>query len=213
MGLAALALVALALLFLGGPEREFTTRSGEAYDLFERGYSQMIAFQFAQADSSLRRAVALDPGFAAAHALLSQLALRFGDQAGSDREAALADSLAARLPNALERAKLELLLLAYRKPGDQVRDSLLDYVLAEQPTDLMALSAKASVLYQTAAGTTASASTSRSWPSSPTTRPPTTCSATSPRGAATTSRPSPTCASTPSWRPGWPTPTTPWARC
>jgi len=149
MGLAALALVALALLFLGGPERGFTTNSAAAYKLFERGYSQMIAFQFAQADSSLRRAVALDERFAAAHALLSQLALRFGDEAGSEREAALADSLAARLPNALERAKLELLLLAYRKPGDQARDSLLDFILAEQPTDLMALSAKASVLYQT----------------------------------------------------------------
>ncbi len=148
MGLAALALVALALLFLGGPERQFTTRSAEAYELFDRGYSQMNAVQFARADSSLRRAVALDPGFAAAHALLSQVALRFGDKDGSVREAAAADSLAARLPNALERAKLALLLLGYKKPGDQARDSLLDYVLAEQPADLMALSVKAGVLYQ-----------------------------------------------------------------
>ncbi len=148
IGLAALALVALALLFLGGPERQFTTRSAEAYDLFELGYSQMNAFQFTQADSSLRRAVTLDPKFAAAHALLSQLKIRFGDKTGSEVEAAVADSLAARLPNALERAKIELLLLAYKKPGDQTRDSLLDYVLAEQPTDLMALSARAGVLYQ-----------------------------------------------------------------
>ena len=148
MGLAALALIALALLFLGGPERQFTTRSAEAYELFDQGYFQMNAFQFARADSSLRRAVALDPGFAAAHALLSQIALRFGDKEGSLREAAAADSLAARLPNALERAKLALLLLGYKKPGDQARDSLLDYVLAEQPADLMALSVKANVLYQ-----------------------------------------------------------------
>ena len=149
IGLVALALLALALLFLGGPERQFTTRSAEAYDLFEQGYSQLNAFQFAQADSSLRRAVSLDPGFAAAHALIAQIQSRFGDKAGSTVEAAIADSLAARLPNALERAKLQLLLLSYKKPGDQVRDSLLAYVLAEQPTDLMALSAKASVLYQT----------------------------------------------------------------
>lgn len=135
--------LALLLLFLGGPDREYTTTSAKAYEHFEKGYSQILAFQFAQADSQLRLALRIDPHFAAALALASQLDARAGRDTLSKREASRADSLGALLPNALERAKVRLLLSATLGMSSGERDSLITVILTEQPDNVMALTAEA----------------------------------------------------------------------
>lgn len=152
-----LVVAALIVLFLGGPDRDYTTDSAEAYALFEAGEAHLMAFQFSEANAALTEAVELDPGFAAAHALLAQARYRVGQRESALASAALADSLQRSLPNKLERAKIELTLSGLMEKSRAARDSLISYILAEQPNDVQALSALAT--FQSAENVAAAEST------------------------------------------------------
>ncbi|MBU0743407.1 tetratricopeptide repeat protein [bacterium] len=141
-----LVVLALALLFLGGPDREFTTSSSEAYRLYEQGVDQLYSVQRPQAVASFTEAVELDPDFAMAWAMLGNAqATILPDEV--ERIAAIADSLAGRLPNDLERAKVQLVVSGLKGPGGHDGDSLIAFILAEQPDDLLANIAKATTLF------------------------------------------------------------------
>jgi tetratricopeptide (TPR) repeat protein len=143
--LAVLVVLALAVLFLGGPDREFTTSSGEAYTLYETGVAQLYAVQRQKAFESLSAATEIDPNFAMAWAMLgnAQLFVAHDDAEGS---AAIADSLARLLPNDLERAQVQLVVSDMLR-GTYDADSLMSYILVEQPDNLLANIAKAHQLF------------------------------------------------------------------
>ncbi len=136
-------ILAAAILFLGGPSREFTTTSSDAYDLFRDGYAQTNSFQFASAESSLTRAVEIDPDFAMARALLAGVLKRTFRADEADEQIAIADSLVQSLSNDVERAKVQLTLCGMSDGNKARRDSLLAYLVAEEPDNLLVLSAQA----------------------------------------------------------------------
>lgn len=135
--------LAAALIMLGGPGREFTTDSNEAYELFRQGYYQVNAYRFAAAESSLLRAVELDPEFVMARATLASAYSIDQRKEEAQFHMAIADSLVRTLGNDLERAKVQLTLCSLRD-GDQARrDSLLAFLESEEPDNLIVLSQKA----------------------------------------------------------------------
>jgi len=141
-------MLALVMLFVGGDGREFTTTSAEAYAAFEDGYRHSISLQVAQAESSLTRAVTLDGDFAMARALLAGIYARTGRTAEMETQVRLADSLAALLPNDVERAKVQLQLSGLKDMGGGARrDSLLAFLMEEEPDNVQVLYAKATVLF------------------------------------------------------------------
>ena len=141
-----LVVLALALLFLGGPDREYTTSSGKAYERYEEGVEQLNAVQRAKAIETLREAVTLDPDFAMAWAMLSNAQGHVGaDEALAS--ATIADSLARLLPNDLERAKVQLVVSGIKGPDSYNGDSLIAYILAEQPDNLLANHSRAVLLF------------------------------------------------------------------
>ncbi|MBC8423531.1 tetratricopeptide repeat protein [bacterium] len=141
-----LVVLALALLFLGGPDREYTTSSAKAYERYEEGVEQLYAVQRTKAIETLREAIALDPDFAMAWAMLSNAQLHEGtDEAQAS--AATADSLARLLPNDLERAKVQLVVSGIQGPNSYNGDSLIAYILAEQPDNLLANYSRAALLF------------------------------------------------------------------
>ncbi len=144
--LSALVVLALALLFLGGPDRDYTTSSGTAYELYETGVEQLYAVQRAQAVVSFTEAVTLDPNFAMAWAMLSS-AQTLENMDHAVESAAIADSLAKLLPNDLERAKVQLVASGTKRANVFAGDSLITFILAEQPDDLLANIAKATMLF------------------------------------------------------------------
>ncbi len=142
---AALLVLALGLLFFGGPDREFTTTSDEAYCLYEEGLTQLYAVQRERAATTFTRAVELDPDFAMAWAMRAN-ALNYFQPDSTKSSLAVADSLAEGLPNDLERAKVQLVISGLT-PGDTSADSLVAFILAEQPENLLANIAKANMLF------------------------------------------------------------------
>ena len=139
--------VAVALLVFGGGGREYTTASGEAYASFQEGYQHYIAMQIAAAESALTRAVAADGDFAMARALLAANYARQGRKEDVDLQAHLADSLAALLPNDVERVKVQI-QLATLKEGEAAKlDSLVGYLRAEEPDNVDVLYIQASILH------------------------------------------------------------------
>ena len=136
---------ALALLFLGGPDREFTTTSDQAYRLYETGVTQLFAVKRDEAKDSFARAVTLDPDFAMAWAMRAN-AILIMDQDSATFYADVADSLCKTLPNDLERAKVQLVISGI-KDGIYDGDSLMTYILAEQPDNLLASTARANQLF------------------------------------------------------------------
>ncbi len=143
--LAVLVILALALLFLGGPDREFTTSSNEAYELYETGVAQLYAVQRQRAFESFSAATGIDPNFAMAWAMLgnSQQLVANDDV---EHSASIADSLARLLPNDLERAKVQLVVSGLLRDTYDA-DSLMSYILTEQPHNLLANIAKANMLF------------------------------------------------------------------
>jgi tetratricopeptide (TPR) repeat protein len=139
---------AAAILFLGGPSREFTTTSSEAYEAYQQGYSQSLAFQFAQAESSLTLATRLDPNFAMAQAQLAAIYQRDRSKDLIDAQVTLADSLSRSLPNDVERAKIQLVLCGLRQSHGARRDSILQFLTEEEPNNLLVLTALGNSLYQ-----------------------------------------------------------------
>lgn len=141
-------MLALVVLFLGGDGREFTTTSSEAYEAFQEGYQHSISLQVAQAESSLTRAIALDGDFAMARALLAGIYGRVGRLEEMEEQVQIADSLAALLPNDVERAKVQLQLTGLKEGGSGARrDSLLAFLMEEEPDNVQVLYAKATVLF------------------------------------------------------------------
>jgi len=143
--LAVLVMVALALLFLGGPDREFTTSSSDAYELYETGVAQLYAVQRQRAFASFSAATEIDPDFAMAWAMLGNAQATVAHE-DAENSASIADSLARLLPNDLERAKVQLVVSGMFKDTYDA-DSLMSYILAEQPDNLLANIAKANMLF------------------------------------------------------------------
>lgn len=143
--LAVLVVLALGLLFFGGPDREFTTSSDAAYQLYEQGLAQLYAVQREQAAQTFGRAVEIDPSFAMAWAMRAN-AQNYSQHDSAEISLAVADSLAARLPNDLERAKVQLVVSGLH-PDTHNGDSLMTYILAEQPDNLLANIARANMLF------------------------------------------------------------------
>jgi len=141
-----LVMLALAMLFLSGPDREYTTTSDEAYRLLEQGVEQLYAVKRPQAIASLAEAVELDPDFAMAWAMLGNAQTTLDPDAVAE-SASIADSLAKRLPNDLERAKVHLVVAGLKGSGSYNGDSLISFILAEQPEDLLANLARATQLF------------------------------------------------------------------
>jgi len=139
---------AAAILFLGGPTREFTTTSPEAYEAYQRGFGHIMAFQFALAESSLTRATSLDPAFAMARAQLAVVYHRDWRRKLAEEQKVIADSLSWLLPNEVEKAKIQLVLCGLKDQHTVRRDSILDFLVAEDPDNLLVLTAHGSSLYQ-----------------------------------------------------------------
>ncbi len=141
-------LVALLLvMLLGGSRRDYTTSSRRAYELFQQARQEVNAFRYATADSLLKLALFDDPGFAAAHALRSGILRQLGDTGRAAAEAALADSLRARVSDPLERDRIALILLQGRSGSAARVDSLVARILSRDPDDLMALTVRAQRLF------------------------------------------------------------------
>jgi tetratricopeptide (TPR) repeat protein len=129
----------------GGDARKGHTASAEAFAAYKRGNEQLISFQLQNAEASLRRAIELDPGFALAHAALSELlAVRsFDDEA--KQETMIADSLAMLIPGDLERLQVQVRLSGRGKSRNRaVADSLLAAGQALDPNELIFLVVEAS---------------------------------------------------------------------
>ena len=120
---AALLILAVGLAQRHRDQREFTTSSGEAHDLYREGNEALLSFQYGKAEDALQRALELDPGFAMAQAALAEL---FGMQGmeAADRAYARAESLALLLPDEDERLLVQL-RLSRRSDASSARDSLL----------------------------------------------------------------------------------------
>lgn len=142
-------LVPLALIFgiFSGTEQEFTSSSPEAYKLYEEAYADLLAFNNSAAEVKLKRALELDENFAIAHALMITVNFQHGRPDEAKREAAIADSLALLLTNDLERAKVQLATYDDQRANMEETDSLINYILAEQPNNLLALTARAHTLF------------------------------------------------------------------
>jgi tetratricopeptide (TPR) repeat protein len=139
----ALVLLAWGLALHSQNHREFTTRSPEAFALYERGNEQFDAFQFADAEESLRRALELDPGFAMAEATLAVL-LRSETPAELKQHVARAESLTALLPDDDERMLVQLRMAQFGL-GTCQRDSLLVLLEKSKPKHPIVLSTRAMV--------------------------------------------------------------------
>ena len=100
-----------AIVVIGQDRPEYTTAAPRAYSLYVQGEERANAFQFARAESLLRAAIALDPGFAMAHAALSEVLASRAVGGAAKHERVLADSLASRLPREDERLLVRVRLL------------------------------------------------------------------------------------------------------
>lgn len=138
-----LGLVVLGAAILRPARPEFSTSSREAYKLYLLGEERQNAFQWLAAEEALHKAVQLDPGFAAARALLAaSLAMR-GQKEEAKREAQLADSLALRLPRETERLLVQLSLSEVMKKYGAERDSLLSLLEQRLPNHPTVVAARA----------------------------------------------------------------------
>jgi tetratricopeptide (TPR) repeat protein len=124
----------------GGDARNGHTASAEAFEAYKRGNEQLISFQLQNAEASLRRAIELDPGFALAHAALSELLMIRRVDGEAKREVVIADSLAALIPGDLERLQVQVRLSGRAKSRNRdVADSLLAAGQALDPNELIFL--------------------------------------------------------------------------
>lgn len=143
----AAAVIVLGLFFLNGSHREFSTSSPEAYEAYQQGHSELRAFHYAEAESLLTLSCELDPEFAMAHAVLAAVLYR-QDKRGNGSEAReLAEELAGRIPDDIERAKTQLFLSLF-DDSEAVQDSLLTYLETTEPENLLVLEVKAQLLFR-----------------------------------------------------------------
>lgn len=79
---------------------DLTTLSGEAYGLYLQGLDRYYRYDYAGAEESFRKAIAIDPGFALAYWRLAWMQLRFGmgDMGAAAATAEIAFGLRGRLP-------------------------------------------------------------------------------------------------------------------
>lgn len=139
IGIAAVLTVAGVISGRGDP-RNAHTQSEEAYSAYARGNEQLISFQLQNAEASLRRAIALDPGFAMAHAALAQLLMTQQKKEDAKAEVAVADSLASTMTHDLARLQVQVRLSAIDKSRYQANaDSLLNAGKALDPNEVIFL--------------------------------------------------------------------------
>ena len=116
------------------------TASSEAFSAYEKGNDNLISYQLQGAETNLRQAVSLDPGFAMAHAALAQLLQIRGRDDQSKHEYAVADSLAPLIRGARERLQVQVRLsTSSRSRYFAQADSLLAAGKALAPDDLIFL--------------------------------------------------------------------------
>lgn len=145
------ALVAIAALLLlvwgfslySSHGREFTTTSDEAYSLYLQGNEQFHSFQWTRAESSLRQALALDPGFTMAQATLAVLIRELAEPAAAKAALARAESLVTLVANDEERMLIQLRLGKYGLVSGCVRDSVLTLLRGRLPDHPIVLSTRA----------------------------------------------------------------------
>lgn len=79
---------------------DLTTSSDEAYSLYLEGLDRYYRYDYAGAEESFRKAIAIDPGFALAYWRLAWMQLRFGmgDMGAAAATAEIAFGLRGRLP-------------------------------------------------------------------------------------------------------------------
>jgi tetratricopeptide (TPR) repeat protein len=121
------------------------TKNKAAYEAYEKGDNQLVSFQLAPAEENLRRAIALDPGFAMAHAALAHLLSVAGRTEEVKPEIAIAESLASGIADPLPRLLVQVRLSAFtgsRYYADA--DSLLKAGKAIDPNQIIFLVAEAS---------------------------------------------------------------------
>jgi tetratricopeptide (TPR) repeat protein len=137
---AAVVLIATGLFLRQRDPALAYTENPEAWKVFEAGESMLQSYRYTEADSLLRRALALDPDLAMAHVALAELAYRRGMPEESSRHYAIADSLAPLVtaPDA------RLVLMARLSMSESSRfhaqrDSLLNAAEAVAPDHIIVL--------------------------------------------------------------------------
>lgn len=139
--------IALGLFFLNGSHREFTTSTPEAYTAYQQGHSELRAFHYAAAESLLTLSCELDPEFAMAHAVLAAVLYRQDKRDSGSEARELAVELADQIPDDVERAKTQLFLSQF-DDSEAVQDSLLTFLEATEPENLLVLEVKAHLLFR-----------------------------------------------------------------
>jgi hypothetical protein len=105
--------------------REFTTTSGEAYELYLKGDHALNAFQWLRAEHFLQEALQIDPSFAMAQAALAEVYSGYSTKETVKEALTRADSLTLLLEDDTERMLVELRLSRLQKEYRVDLDSLM----------------------------------------------------------------------------------------
>jgi tetratricopeptide (TPR) repeat protein len=137
---AAVALIAVGLVVKDRDPATAHTANRDAWLAYEKGESLLQSFRYAAADTMLRRAVALDPGLAVAHAALAELMIRMAQREEAKQAYAAADSLVELIADPNERLLLQVRLSnsGFSKYRDH-SDSLLTVAKQRQPNALIVM--------------------------------------------------------------------------
>ncbi len=142
----AVVLIAVGLVLKHQDPATAYTDDREAWDIYEEGERLAQSFRYTEADSLLRQAVALDPGFSMAHATLAELCYRRGLGPLGRQHYAIADSLSDMVADDLGR-----LILRVRLSNSRVskyfsgRDSLLALAQVKAPEEPIVLITEANI--------------------------------------------------------------------
>ncbi len=114
---------------------DLTTSSKEAYSLYLQGLDRYYRYDYVAAEESLRKAVAIDPGFALAYWWLAWIQIGFGmgDMASSAATAEIAYGLRWRLPEK-ERLYVEW-LFGFFKMSFEENLALLEKLAGKYPEE------------------------------------------------------------------------------
>jgi len=119
----------------GSKLADLTTSSEEAYGLYLQGLDRYYRYDYAAAEESFRKAVAIDPGFALAYWRLAWMQFRFGmgDMAAAAATAEIAYGLRGRLPEK-ERLYVEWLSGLFKVSIEEAL-ALLEKLVGKYPEE------------------------------------------------------------------------------
>lgn len=143
---AAVVLIAVSLVLKHQDPASAYTDDREAWEAYMEGERLAQSFRYAEADSLLHKALALDPGFSMARATLGELFIRRGMSPESRVQYALADSLSDLVSDDLGRLILQVRLSnAGISKYSAGRDSLLALAREKAPEEPIVLITEAGI--------------------------------------------------------------------